>query len=154
RVRFDLAVASVLLDAGAGGRWRYHEAGGATYERSEGLAVASFHLFRSGAFSSDPGNPERADSGGLAALDMAKLADGLQVSRENPLPGLEGRLALLERTGKAIAARPALFGTPGRFGNLVDYLASQARGGALPAPAILRAILDGLGEIWPGRLTL
>ena len=154
RVRFDLAATSVLLDAGAGSRWRYREAGGATYERSEGLAVASFHLFRSGAFSSNPRYPWRADSAALIGLDLAKLAGGLQVSRENPLPGLDGRLALLKRTGKAIAARPALFGTDGRFGNLFDHLVSQSRRGAVSASAVLRSIIEGLGDIWPGRLAL
>ena len=53
RIRFDLALTSVLLDAGAGGRWRYREPeSGDVYARSEGLAVASFRLFASGAFSS------------------------------------------------------------------------------------------------------
>ncbi len=154
RVRFDLAATSVLLDAGAGGRWRYHEAGGATYGRSEGLAVASFHLFRSGAFSSDPRYPWRADSAALTGLDLAKLANGLQVSRENPLPGLEGRLVLLKRTGDALAARPAMFGTDGRFGNLFDHLVSQASRGAVPAQAVLRSVIEGLRDIWPGRLAL
>ena len=42
----DLAVVSVLLDAGAGGDWKYVEpATGQTFMRSEGLAVASFHAF-------------------------------------------------------------------------------------------------------------
>src|SRR5262249_39622664 len=90
RVRFDLAATSVLLDAGAGSRWQYREAGGATYRRSEGLAVASFHLFRSGAFSGHPQYPWRADAVALGALDLARFADGLQVSRENPMLGLEG----------------------------------------------------------------
>src|SRR5262249_8331230 len=43
RCHFDLAITSVLLDAGAGERWHYREAqSGQTYSRSEGLAVASF----------------------------------------------------------------------------------------------------------------
>lgn len=154
RVRFDLAVTSVLLDAGAGARWQYREPGGAAYARSEGLAVASFHIFRSGAFSSDPRRPWRADSVGLAGLDIAKLGDGLRVSRENPLPGLEGRLALLKRTGEALAARPDLFGSDGRVGDLFDHLASQAQSGVVPARAVLSAIIEGLGSIWPGRLSL
>ncbi|MDH3472355.1 MAG: URC4/urg3 family protein, partial [Rhodospirillales bacterium] len=55
RIRFDLAVTSVLLDAGAGAGWRFTEPGtGEHYRRSEGLGVASFHLFRSGGFSADP----------------------------------------------------------------------------------------------------
>ncbi|MCH8038601.1 MAG: DUF1688 family protein, partial [Proteobacteria bacterium] len=66
RVRFDLAVTSVLLDAGAGAAWRYREPeSGESYARSEGLAVASFALFAGGALSSDPERPLRADAAGL-----------------------------------------------------------------------------------------
>src|SRR3954449_8802199 len=47
RARFDLVVTSVLLDAGAGPRWRFREPDtGLVLARSEGLAVASFHMFR------------------------------------------------------------------------------------------------------------
>lgn len=49
----DLFFVSVLLDAGAGDHWRYVERGsGQTYERSEGIAVASLYMFKSLAFSS------------------------------------------------------------------------------------------------------
>ena len=69
RIRSDLAVTSVLLDAGAGADWRYREpASGETFARSEGLAVASFDLFASGAFSADPARPLRADAAGLAGM--------------------------------------------------------------------------------------
>lgn len=49
----DLFFVSVLLDAGAGDTWRYEEPGtGQVYERSEGIAVASLHMFKSYAFTS------------------------------------------------------------------------------------------------------
>ena len=55
RSAFDLAIVSVLLDAGAGAQWRYEEGRtGETYIRSEGLAVASFDMFVSGAFPASP----------------------------------------------------------------------------------------------------
>ena len=154
RIRFDLALTSVLLDAGAGARWRYREAGGADYARSEGLAVASFHLFRAGVFSADPKHPWRADAAALTALDERALAEGFQVSGDNPLVGIDGRLALMRRLGAALAGTPDLFGAPGRFGTLVDHLARQSQKGAVPAPAILAAVLRGLGSIWPGRYRL
>lgn len=47
----DLFLVSVLLDAGAGDPWTYKK-GSAVLNRSEGLAVASFDMFKSGAFSS------------------------------------------------------------------------------------------------------
>ena len=51
RAHIDLAVVSVLLDAGAGAAWRYAEAStGQTFSRSEGLGIASFHAFMQGVF--------------------------------------------------------------------------------------------------------
>ena len=41
-----------------------------------------------------------------------------------------------------------------RAGGLFDHLAANARGGALPAADILRALLVHLGGIWQNRLTL
>jgi hypothetical protein len=58
----DLFVVSVLLDAGAGNAWKYKEpTTGLTFSRSEGLGVASLHMFESGLFSSDPDQPYRVD---------------------------------------------------------------------------------------------
>jgi hypothetical protein len=49
----DLFFVSVLLDAGAGDHWRYVEPGTEkTYERSEGIAVASLYMFKALDFSS------------------------------------------------------------------------------------------------------
>src|SRR3989344_8040173 len=45
RAKIDLAVVSVLLDAGAGASWKFSENSGAyAIGRSEGLAVASFYM--------------------------------------------------------------------------------------------------------------
>lgn len=154
RARFDLAVTSVLLDAGAGPRWRYVETGGGEYRRSEGLAVASFDLFAAGVFSADPAQPYRCDAAALAQLDADTLARGMQVRSDNPLTGLEGRATLLRRLGETIASDPTRFGPIGRVGHLYDHLADRALNGTLPATEILAAILHGLGPIWPGRYTL
>lgn len=52
----DLFFVSVLLDAGAGDHWRYVEHGTKkTYERSEGIAVASLYMFKEGSFASAGG---------------------------------------------------------------------------------------------------
>jgi hypothetical protein len=156
RVQFDLAVVSVLLDAGAGDDWRYREpASGEVYCRSEGLAVASFDMFVAGLFSAHADQPLRVDAAALCALTDRALAAGLQVSAKNPLAGLDGRGDLLRRLGKALAQQPGLFGKDApRVGHLFDYLKRQAEGGRLPARAILAAVLEGLGPIWPGRITL
>ncbi|CAO3381855.1 URC4/urg3 family protein [Azospirillum argentinense] len=153
RIRVDLAVTSVLLDAGAGDRWRYRDAAGVELARSEGLAIASFDLFRSGGFADDPLHaPLRADAASLSAMTETALARGFQAGPDNPLVGLEGRAALLRRLGGALDAAPDLFGTPGRVGHLYDALKARAVDGTLPASAILDAVLRGLGPIWPGRI--
>jgi hypothetical protein len=155
RARIDLAVTSVLLDAGAGPAWRYVEPGtGVEYRRSEGLAVASFRLFADGVFSSDPGAPWRADAAALERLDDDRLAHGLQVSATNPLTGLAGRAGLLRRLGRTLAENPDLFGKPeARPGHLFDALRARS-GDRVEAADVLRLVLEGFGPIWPGRLAL
>lgn len=154
RIRIDLCVVSVLLDAGAGPDWRFQESHtGQSIARSEGLAVASLFGFKAGRFSNDPNSPLLADAAGLVAVTAKSLAEVFQISETNPLVGLEGRAALLRNTGAALSARPDLF--PGaRIGGLYDYLMAQRQDGQLPAKAILAALLEGLGPIWPERLSL
>ena len=157
RAEFDLALVSVLLDAGAGAAWRYRDAvTGQDIGRSEGLAIASLDMFASGLFSGDARVPFRADADVMARLPLASLTSAFQVSDANPLLGLEGRTDLLRRLGRLVAERPEVFGqrdTP-RPGGLFDHIAAQANGGALPAPTILAAVLNQLGPIWPSRLEL
>ena len=157
RLRVELCVASVLLDAGAGAAWSYTEpATGAVLRRSEGLAVASLDAFRAGLFSGDPArHPLRADADGLSRLDAAALGRAFQAEPGNTLEGLEGRAALMRNLGAALRARPDLFGAgPPRIGGLYDRLLGQAGAEGLPARAILAAVLDGFGRIWPGRLSV
>ena len=156
RAAFDLATVSVLLDAGAGSEWRYRdEATGAELGRSEGLALASLRMFEAGAFSADPADPLRADAERLMSLDAATLARGFQADAGNPVPGLEGRVALLARLGRAIAGNPGVFARreAPRPGGLFDFLGA-AWGERVPAPRILEALLVHLAEIWPGRMSL
>ncbi|GAA0644569.1 DUF1688 family protein [Brevundimonas lenta] len=158
RTEFDLAIVSVLLDAGSGPGWRYHDAGpDKTLTRSEGLAIASLRMFEAGAFSSTPDDPLRVDAVALTLLSADDLAKGFQVSDANPLVGLEGRAALLRRLGRQCLARPDLFeleDTP-RPGGLADVLFAQTDAHhRLPAPAILRLLLEALGPVWQDRLTL
>jgi len=152
RLRVELCVVSVLLDAGAGAAWRYREAGSTPLGRSEGLAVARLDAFRAGLFSDDAAAPLRPDAAALQRLGAGALGRAFQAGPDNPLEGLEGRAALLRNLGAAVAARPDLF--PGRLGGLFDHLRGQARPEGLPAAAILGVLLDGLGPIWPGRLAI
>ncbi len=179
QAKFDLAIISVLLDAGAGNQWQYHEQDtGLMFRRSEGLAVASFRMFCQGAFSSNPERPLQADVQGLQGLTLQKLAQGFQVTATNPLLGLEGRLELLQRLGQALQTLPQLFGTENpRPGNLVNYLLKELKverlqvescqdhlplqgtlreqpATPLPSRKVFSAVLEGLGNIWPGRLVI
>lgn len=153
RVRFDLVIPSVLLDAGAGPSWSYREADGSVHTRSEGLSVATFRMFAAGLLSADPKNPLRADATRLEALDDLKLAQGFQAGPDNLLTGLPGRADLMRRLGDAVCARPELF-PGGRVGGLFDTINARAKGGAIAAPAILELVLEALGSIWPGRIEL
>ncbi len=156
RLKLDLAITSVLLDAGAGSRWRYREPGtGLEFARSEGLAIASFHSFKSGLFSSQRDVPWQADANGLTRLTSGQLGQAFQVTNDNPLLGIEGRVALLQKLGHTLTQYPDFFGADlPRPGNLVDYWLHQAGAGRLSAVIILQTILKGLGPIWPGRIEL
>ena len=157
RAEFDLAIVSVLLDAGAGPDWNYRDAAtGLVTSRSEGLAIASLRMFEAGVFSNNPNDPLRADASALSEFTAAQLAAGFQVSANNPLAGLEGRAALLARLGKTMATAPDVFATADRArpGGLFDVLARDAKDKTIPAPEILRALLLHLGPIWPGRIML
>src|ERR1051326_669947 len=79
RAAFDLAIVSVLLDAGAGSQWRYRDpVTGGEFSRSEGLAIASFAMFVAGEFSStmsvahDRMDSFRADGTALSQLSRSE----------------------------------------------------------------------------------
>jgi hypothetical protein len=141
RARLDLVITSVLLDAGAGDRWSFREPeSGIACGRSEGLALASYHLFMSGELSNDAAMPLRADPDRLEAITDDDLARAFQVTRDNPLVGVSGRVTLLRRLGAAM-----------RDGHLADALLARARDGALAATDVLEIVLERLSPIWPGR---
>ncbi len=157
RAEFDLAITSVLLDAGAGGAWRYADStSGMVATRSEGLALASLRLFEWGGFSADPSDPLRADAEALARFDAAELADAFQVTDRKPLAGLNGRARLLNRLAAQVDARGDLFSRADRPrpGGLYDVLQARAADGAIDAPTILDVLLEALGPIWENRPSL
>lgn len=161
RAYIDLAVVSVLLDAGAGADWKYVEpATGQTFARSEGLGVASFHAFMAGMFSSDPARPLQADAAGLRGVVGDRLAEAFQVSPANPLVGVDGRLVLLRRLGEVLAEQPEVFGTDvQRPGGLFDMLVKPYGTDTPPtadvaAHDILSQLLMSLSSIWPAQNSL
>ena len=172
RSEIDLAVVSVLLDAGAGAQWHYKERTTTTerpltteriataqktanieqsFSRSEGLGLASWYLFLSGAFSSDITQPWRADANGLIAITERTIERGFQVDATNPLIGVAGRALLLNRLGAVIAKDPQRFGTPARPGGLFDRLTEHGAKKTIRAQDLLREVLVGLASIWPSE---
>lgn len=156
RIRTELVIVSVLLDAGAGEDWVYREPGtNNLHQRSEGLALASFHAYRVGSFSAMPQvEPLRVDGEALCALTPERLARVFQVTDNNPLVGLEGRVALLQGLGERLLRDEAVFGTTHRLGRFSNHLLSQAQDGVLSAARLLISVLETLGGIWPGRIQL
>ena len=165
RSAVELAVVSVLLDAGAGGAWRYRdELTGAEVGRSEGLAVATFDLYRRGTLSSDPAHPLRADAGGLGRIDRPAFERAFQLGECNPLAGVAGRIRCLHSLGRAVAARPefaraagAAQGPGRRLGHLFDHVRDTAAEGRIPASDLFRIVMialrgvigRALGDVWP-----
>jgi hypothetical protein len=152
RIKLDLVVVSVLLDAGAGEKWNYfEEESKQSFGRSEGLAVASLYMFLNGDFSHDPKQPWQVTAQGLMNLTKEKLEQGFQVSLANPLIGVDGRLSLLKTLGETLAKNGTHF-KHSRPGFIFDFM--QSKGAIVEAVDLLRAVLDGLGPIWPGRIAL
>jgi hypothetical protein len=157
RAEFDLAILSVLLDAGAGEAWRHHDAAtGQHIGRSEGLALASLAMFCGGMFSGQPADRLRADANRLVNITDAALVDGFGAGPDNPLAGIEGRANLLRRLGSAVLGAPSVFARNDdpRPGGLFDHLASIAKDGRIAAAAVLTEVLTHFGPIWPTRLSL
>lgn len=154
----DLYLVSVLLDAGAGPKWTYTEVPDDAWTpwkggRSEGLAVASYHMFLNGVFSSDPSNKLQVDAKALQALTVETLAKHLQVSESNPMAGLEGRCNLLIQLGSALAARPDICAT-GRPGDILRYFEPRICNSTLPLADFWSTLFELLLPIWPARTTL
>ena len=153
RARIDLAIVSVLVDAGAGADWCFREVEtGLVLSRSEGLAVASLRAMQAGLFSAKPAAPWRADAAALLQITFERLAHAFQHGVGNELLAVKGRAALLRSVGEVCIASPALFGSPARLGNLFDYWSVRREN--LPADEILRTLLQAFGPIWPGRISL
>lgn len=157
----DLFVFSVLIDAGAGTSWSYYEeSSNTTIGRSEGLAVASVNIFCQGKLADDPeDDPYKVNGSSLASWTLADFNKNFQISSENVIDGLDGRLNLIRSLGNALCSNEKIFGPDSRPGNIIDYLYINRLEG-YPTPTVdlsqvWDALMTGLVSIWPkGRLTL
>lgn len=138
RSQLELAIVSVLLDAGAGDQWQYRDRKGKIWRRSEGLAIASFEMFAKGLISGKATD--------LQKLTLAVLSKGLQVRDDNPIVGLDGRWQLLVKLGDSMAARSS--------DRLSDCFAPLFDRKTLSAAELLAIVLEAFAAIWVGRLTI
>jgi hypothetical protein len=82
----------------------------------------------------------------LKRFSTKDLEAGFQVSDVNPLLGVEGRVALLNRLGEIFeGSRP---------GVLLDEWLKESQDGSIRADRVLKSVLLTLGPIWPGRIEL
>lgn len=153
RSKIELAILSVLLDAGAGDVWGFVDNNSGTrLKRSEGLAVASLYAYGDGVFGPEPfiASGER-----LRAITPAELGTAFQVTRDNMLLAVDGRCALLNSLGNLIASRSQDFkGAPGRLGGILETLLGLAQGKVIKATDILSVVLTTFSSIWPGRISI
>src|SRR5262249_12718566 len=79
-----------------------------------------------------------------------------QVSEANPLLGLDGRAALLNRLGAVIEGRPDLFALSDspRPGGLFETLRVRSSAGRVAATTVLETLLEALGPVWQARPSL
>ncbi|CAM3076725.1 putative biotin synthetase like protein [Legionella steigerwaltii] len=153
KILYELVIISVFLDAGAGQYWRYKESEtGIEYSRSEGLALASLSLYQEGVFSAYPNEPLRVDAERLLNFNEDDLRRGFQVTANNPLEGLSGRVALLNRLGALMQQDENHFGKENRLGNFYSYISSLAVNNTLTASQIFHEVLNAFNDIWPARL--
>ncbi|KAF4471915.1 urg3 [Fusarium albosuccineum] len=138
----DLFFVSVLLDAGAGDVWSFKESGtDQVVVRSEGIAVASLHMFTAG--------------NGLISLKESEFAKYFQISDSNPMVGVSSRVELLQAVGSSLLKLPAIFGKSGRPGNLVDYLCERASADkTLDFELLWSSLQDALIPSWPSNRTV
>lgn len=148
--KLDLVFVSVLLDAGAGPKWKFEDPldkDKKIYNRSEGLALASLSLFLKGAFSSDSSNPYQVDAKGLHQFSQEEMNKGFQISEENPLIGEESRRNLLVQLGNILSSKNQFFFNQ-RPGGILDFFTKET-GQNLSAPFLLNSILINMNSIWP-----
>lgn len=150
--QWDLAMVSVLLDAGAGHAWSYlDEANGEVYSRSEGLAIATFDMFKQGIFSSNPSQPFQVDSVALKNLSMETFEKKMQITASNPMIGTKERFELLKSLGNLLEKNPIFKGENGFSspGNLINKWKNTWNTTGIDIQDLFSSVLLGLSPLWP-----
>ncbi|KAH8547792.1 hypothetical protein BGW37DRAFT_535795 [Umbelopsis sp. PMI_123] len=154
----DLCVMSILLDVNPLHQWTYQEKStGRLYKRTEGIAIAVLDIFKSGLFSSDPGDPNRVDASALADLTIEDLTSGFQLNAKNTLIGLEERINLIQHVTEMMKDYSNIFSSndksSSRPGNMLDYILSHpstvrsSKGNVIQMETLWSVVIL-LGELW------
>jgi len=150
----DLITVSVLLDAGAGPTWKYVGMDGVVYNRSEGIAVATYEMFVRGIFSSDPACKCRVNAMGIGQLTLEHFVQGFQISDTNQMVGLKGRYELITRLGRVMMDNVEIFGGEiRRPGHLLDFVMAKVdANNEVSVERLWRGVLS-LEPIFPEHLS-
>lgn len=149
KLKWDLVIVSVLLDAGAGNNWNYQRAQDKKiFNRSHGLSQAAYAMFLNGIFSTSK-KDFLVEGTGLINLKEEDFIKGFQITQSNALVGILGRLELMKQLGKIILENKTIFPNQ-RPSDLIDTLINQY-GKKMKAFDVLQNILIHFREIWPSR---
>jgi hypothetical protein len=151
----DLAIVGIAMTTMHPGDWRYEDRMTETVVTgTHASALAAFHMFASGSFSSEMSDAYRVDAEALVRMDLVELAAGLQWDDVEEADYLKAMQRHLKRLGEALALRPDLFGEgeATRPGLLAVQLARDCDG-AIDAGQVLDRILEALAPVWEGGAT-
>ena len=151
----DLAILGVAMATLHPANWRYEDRMTGTEEGGTlAAALATFHMFASGSFSSEMTDPYRVDASALVSMDLIELAAGLQWDDRDDADYLKAMQRHLKRLGEALALRSDLFGEgeATRPGLLAVQLAKNGDG-SIEAGDILDKLLEALAPVWEGGAT-
>jgi len=151
----DLAILGISMTTLHPSAWRYEDRMTETVAaQTQASALAAFHMFASGSFSSEMTDPYRADADALVRMDLKELAAGLQWDDRDHTDYLQVMQRHLKRLGESLALRPDLFGEgeATRPGLLAVRLAKESDG-AIDAGLVLDRLLEALAPVWEGGAT-
>lgn len=148
----DLAILGAYMKTMHPSGWTYEDQMTETrVSGNQASALATFHMFAAGSFSSEMTDPYRVDADTLIRMEKDELAFGLQWDLQDDVDLLEAMQKHLKRLGEALALRPDLFskGDVTRPGLLAVELAKES-GEAVSANVILDKLLEALAPVWVG----
>ncbi|MBN9668845.1 DUF1688 family protein [Roseibium aggregatum] len=148
----DLAVLASFMKTRHPADWRFEDRMTETAATGgQASALAAFHMFTSGSFSSAMEDPYRVDADTLIYLDKAELSSGLQWDRHQAGDFLEEMQRHLKLFGEALSLRPDLFGEgkATRPGLLAVGHAREGNG-TVDAVKLMDNLLEALAPVWTG----